>query len=202
MNNEASKKLLITLGVIIVIMMVVVIILVYGMDNEKSKNQTATTSGQKVDTKYQNPPVTPQPAPEVVAENEPIQVVDSYTLSKINNYLNRFSHIIQNGLIEEYLQLFTDPVIISGKRISKETFRKQSSEYFIDNQTVKHYFENTKAFTSSESEYIVYTKQFYDFMKLATDKFSSVVAYKKFILIDISGELICKEVETLSRERK
>jgi len=105
-------------------------------------------------------------------------------------------------LIEDYLQLFTDPVIVEGKSISRETFRRQSGEYFMVNQTVKHYFENTRAFKSSEREYIVYTKQFYDFMNIEKNKFSSVVAHKKFTLIDISGELMCKEVETLSRERK
>ena len=202
MNEKAFKKILITLGAIIVIMLAVVIFLVNGRDNESGKSQTEAMSGQHRDTNSPPPSVEPQVAKEVAAGKDPIRIVDSPTLSKINDFLNRFSNIISNGLIEDYLQLFTDPVIVAGKRISRETFRKQSGEYFMDNQTVKHYFENTKAFASSEREYIVYTKQYYDFMNVETNKFSSVVAYKKFTLIDMRGELICKEVETLSRERK
>lgn len=202
MNDKAFKKILITLGAIIVIMLVVMILLVNERDNENGGSKTGAMNGQHRDTNYTPPPVESQAAQEVTARKDPIQIVDSPTLSKINNFLSRFSNIISNGLIEEYLQLFTDPVIVAGKRISRETFRKQSGEYFMDNQTVKHYFENTKAFASSEREYIVYTKQYYDFMNVETNKFSSVVAYKKFTLIEMRGELICKEVETLSRERK
>ena len=183
MNDDKFRKVLIALGIFIAGMLIVVIILVTGREREKEKSKTEITNVKDESI------------------NEPVPVVDNITISKINDFLGTYSNTNLTSSIEEYLMLFTDTIRYNGKTVSKNDFRELSTKFFKNYETYNHNFEDTKAFKTNDGEFVIYVKEIHDCTHKSTKKVSKVVAHKKFILIESSGRLMCKEIELLSSEK-
>jgi hypothetical protein len=196
MNKDTFNKLIIILTVVIIFLLGTILII--NLSSKKKDAPATTTESKPNDTRVpEQPTVRVEPVP-IETRVDSFAVVDNYTISRIKSFFETYSTCNYQGLVEEYLNLFTDPAVVSKKTLSREGIRKISSKFFMDNETTSHYFDNIRAYSRSDREYVIYTNEHQESTNRNNSKFSKANVYKRFVLIDVGGSLLCKEMVALS----